>query len=531
MRKSTSTFTGLILAALVVLGAMAYHQGWLPGLASRQNTHRGGTEDSHEHHGHDHGHAADLCAHQLPPGKCPFCDEALIEAMGFCHGHGVPEAFCTKCNPWVIPGFKAVNDWCAGHEIPESQCTICNPELLDAPEPDKQQSATSPLLELLDGPAVPRSQRTPAITCNTSSLQVQFLSPETASIAGLEYARVERREITQSISCNLEMTYDGNRYARLATRSPGTVSAVRKDLGEAVQAGEVLALVDSAGLGTARSEYLQAQTLVNLWEKNHAIELRLLEKRAGTERDMLQAETKLTKSRIALAGAQQRLRNLGISDDQISKFSKGHANSSLLPLTAPFPGVVVERNAVVGEVVDTKASLLSIADTSKMWAMLEVYESDVPKVRIGQPVVLEVEGIPGERRGGTVTWVSSHVDHRTRTLKVRTEVDNADGLLRSGMYGKAVISIRDKEPTLVVPKDAVQWEGCCNVVFTRQSDMLFTPKKVRIGYDTDRFYVVEEGLEENDEIVTTGSFLLKTEIMKGSIGAGCCEAGLGRQES
>ena len=138
---------------------------------------------------------------------------------------------------------------------------------------------------------------------------------------------------------------------------------------------------------------------------------------------------------------------------------------------------------------------------------------------------------PGERRGGTVTWVSSHVDHRTRTLKVRTEVDNADGLLRSGMYGKAVISIRDKEPTLVVPKDAVQWEGCCNVVFTRQSDMLFTPKKVRIGYDTDRFYVVEEGLEENEEIVTTGSFLLKTEIMKGSIGAGCCEAGLGRQES
>jgi cobalt-zinc-cadmium efflux system membrane fusion protein len=513
MKKLVSILAGVILlgagAALVVL---ADQKGWLPGGSTPEQVAQG-------------------CPHDLSsPSECPFCDSSLIESMGFCYGHNVPEAFCTQCSPYLIPAFKATNDWCAGHDIPESQCTICNPGLLDAAD-KVQGSVSQPFLELVRDPETPRSQRPPGVTCQTSSLRVQFLSPETARDAGLEYARVERRKITQAISCNLEIAYDGSRYARLASRASGTVSTVNKDLGESVEGGEVLAEVDASDLGTARAEYLQARTLINLWEKNLAIEKRLLEKRAGTERDMLEVETRLTESRIALSRAQQRLRNLGFSDAQIDTFSDRRDSSSLLPLTAPFPGVVVERDAVVGEVVDTKTALLAIADTSRMWAMLDVYESDVPMVRVGQPVVLEVEGIQGERRGGTVTWVSSQVDRRTRTLKVRAEVDNVDRLLRSGMYGKAVITIHDEEPVLIVPKDAVQWEGCCNVVFARQSDTLFAPRKVRLGYDTGRFYVVEQGVEENQEIVTTGSFLLKTEILKGSIGAGCCEASFGRKDS
>jgi cobalt-zinc-cadmium efflux system membrane fusion protein len=79
-----------------------------------------------------------------------------------------------------------------------------------------------------------------------------------------------------------------------------------------------------------------------------------------------------------------------------------------------------------------------------------------------------------------------------------------------------------------VPRDAVQWEGCCNIVFVRHSDMLFTPRKVHLSYETPRSYVVESGVKEGEQVVTTGSFLLKTEILKGNIGAGCCEVELGK---
>jgi cobalt-zinc-cadmium efflux system membrane fusion protein len=268
---------------------------------------------------------------------------------------------------------------------------------------------------------------------------------------------------------------------------------------------------------------------VSLWERNYAREERLLESKVGTERDILEAEIGLAESRIALSKTFQRLRNLGLSDAQIEDVSRRQDTSSLLPLLAPFPGVVVERSAVAGEVVDTQKPLLNIADVSQMWAMLDIYESDVPKVRNGQSVVFEAEGLPGEQRGGRVTWISSHVDRRTRTLKVRAEIANPDGLLRSGMFGKAIITVRGNEAALFVPKESVQWEGCCNVVFVKRSEVVFEPSKVQLGYETDRFFVVERGVSEGDEIVTTGSFLLKTEILKGSIGAGCCEVEPGKR--
>lgn len=476
--------------------------------------------------------ATEFCfEHQIAEKDCPWCDPSLVEKMGWCPEHGVPEALCSRCNPALIAGFEAEGDWCAGHDVPESQCTICNPGLLAdraEDEMDDEMPAESSPIQLVRAAEASRSQRLPSVTCRIHSQRVQFLSPEIAHGAGLEYMRVERREITQTLTCNAEIAYDGNRYAHLSSRAPGIVREVKKDLGQTVEGREVLAIVDSADLGTAKAEYLQAQALLNLWERNHAREERLQESNVTTEQDVLEAETKLAESRIALSRATQRLRNLGLSDAQIREIAKIKDTTSFLPLTATFSGIVVERSGALGEVVDTQRALFAIADTSAMWAMLDVYESDVQKVRIGQPVVFEAEGLPGERRGGRVTWISSHVDRRTRTLKVRAEVANPDGLLRAGMFGKAIISIRDGEPALIVPKDAVQWEGCCNVVFVKRSDVLFEPRKVRLGYETERFFVVEEGVAMDEVIVTTGSFLLKTEILKGSIGAGCCEVAPGK---
>ena len=493
----------LLLAGGAALVVVADHRGWLTG--------RGGDQESLD------------CSHLLSRDDCPFCNPGLVETKGPCIEHGVPEALCTKCNPALIPGFKAENDWCAGHSVPESQCTICNPDLLGSRDSSEEPAPSSPSVGLVRMPELPRNQRLPAVTCQTNTVTVQFRSPEIARAAGLEYARVESRAVTQTILCNAEITYDRNRYATLASRAAGIVRTVSKDLGQTVARGESLAIVDSPDFGNAKAEYLQALVFASLWEKNHAREKRLFKEKVSSEREFLEAEAKLAESRILLSKTSQCLKNLGLSDKQLKEVSSEQDTGSLLPLLAPFSGVVVERSAVAGEVVDTQNPLLIIADTSSMWAMLDIYESDLPKVRIGQSVVFEVEGLPGERRGGRVTWVSSHVDRRTRTLKVRAEIANQDGLLRSGMFGKAIITIHKNEAALVVPKESVQWEGCCNVVFVKNSEVSFEPRKVALGYETDRFLVADRGVTEGETIVTTGSFLHKTEILKGSIGAGCCE--------
>ncbi len=469
------------------------------------------------------------CPHGLTSTTCAFCDESLIEKLGFCKGHEVPEAFCTQCNSALIVAFKSVNDWCEEHNLPESQCKLCNPQ---AEENGGDEATTiadqSPSIKLVTNKNILRNQKAPSVTCTTESLKVQFLSPQTAKKAGLEYDNILEKDIVETISCNTEIGYDENRFARLSSRASGVIADVKKDLGNQIKQGDILATIDSSDFGTAKSEYLQANAIVKLWEKNYDREKGLLEKSASTERDVLEAGTKLTESKIKLSRSVQRLKNLGIGHDSIKEIAEKSNTSTLLPLTAPFDGTIVERDAVIGEVVTTSQVLFAVSDTSRVWANLDVYENDAIKILVGMTAIIDIESLLGRRHGGKVTWVSSHFDPKTRTLKARVELPNPKGFLKAGMFGKATVSIKDKTPSLVVPKSAVQWEGCCNVVFVRLSDYVFEPRKISIEYAMERHYVISGNVKPNETVVTTGSFLLKTEVLKGSIGAGCCEVEPGK---
>lgn len=473
-----------------------------------------------------------LCEHDMSEARCPFCNPELVESMGACAGHGgIPEAYCYQCTPALIPAFKAVGDWCAGHDRPESQCYICNPQLdpsnasRDAPVEPADGASLDPFLGRPDndGGFASRTQRPPAVYCSTQGLIVRLQNADISAQAGLELATVDIRPITKTVECNAEIAYDGRRHARIASQVPGIVSEVIRDFGDSVKAGEPLLTITSPHLGAAKAAYLQAGASVDLWESNHTREVGLLERGVSTEKDLLEAENHLAESRIALSEAEQALLGLGLASEEIQKVRRAEDTSGRYVVTAPFDAVVVDRLAAIGEVVDVSKTLMAVADVSRMWALLDVYESDLRDVRVGQPVVLNVEGLRGEPVAGHITWVSSHVDPRTRTLRARAELDNSHGMLRANMFAHASIGVRDRTPCLVVPESAVQWEGCCNVVFVKRSETEFEPRKVHLGVATGTLYEVLSGVEAGEEIVTEGSFLLKTEILKGSIGAGCCE--------
>ena len=498
---------------------------------------RVGQEDHAGHAGHnDHGATADgdwCTEHEIAESECPFCNPKLIESLGLCAGHRVPEALCYQCNPNLVMAFKAVGDWCEGHERPESQCYLCNPWL--APEAGSEprqetanamapgEGALSAQADQASRQSVPRTQRLPSVSCTKQNLTVTFERPEIAAEAGLEFATVEMRPITRTLDCNAMVAYDGNRYAQLAPQVPGVVATVQKDLGDQVEPGDVLATITSPAFGAAKATYLQAATAVTLWQKNHARETDLLSRGVSTERDLLEAETHLAENRIALSRAEQELLGLGLSAAQIEQVARSGDTTARYQITASFSGVIVERQAAVGEVFDPSQPLFAVADVSRMWALLDVYESEVREIQVGQTVVLHVEGLDGEPFAGEITWVSSQLDPRTRTLQARAELDNSRGLLRANMFAQAVVAVKQQQQTLVVPREAVQWEGCCNVVFVKESETTFEPRKVYLGPATGTVYEVIGGLSPGEVVVTQGSFLLKTEILKGNIGAGCCE--------
>lgn len=478
------------------------------------------------------GPATKMCEpHRLPDAECPFCHPALVAEKGLCREHGVPEALCCKCNARLAAAFKQAGDWCNEHDCPESQCFICNPSLDVAPgAPRGGVASTNPseadvAIERAADEDRPRFERDPSVTCETSRSRIRFASMEIARRAGLALAPVQRRNVSRALTCNAEVAYDGNHYARISSRIPGIVQAVMRDVGERVVKGDVLAVVDSPELAAAKAEYLQAEALLQLALQNHSRTHDLVAKGIAGRQEDLEAETRLAESKIGRARAAQHLKTLGISESQVEEIARQEDTSPLLSIAAPFAGEIVERGAVVGETVAVAAALFAVADTRRMWAQLDVYEADVSQVRTRQPVIVQVDGLSGESFAGQVTWISTQVDPRTRTLRVRAELDNSEGLLRANMFGRARITTHDRTPMLVIPTCAVQWDGCCNIAFVRQSDLLYSPRKLRLGSQVDDYVEVRAGLEEGEQVVTQGSFMLKTEIMKSSIGAGCCEAG------
>jgi cobalt-zinc-cadmium efflux system membrane fusion protein len=461
--------------------------------------------------------------HQIE--NCPFCSPAVIDEMGFCKGHGVPEAVCTKCRDDLEGAFRGEGDWCEGHGLPESHCEACNPGTLEKYESSRgepSESAEEPDFAVLTGDR-PRVRSLPSLTCSTDSSIVRLSTASVADRVGVRFEKVQRGKLRKTLEAPATVEYDSRSHARLAPRAAGTVVGVSRDLGDEVDAGDVLVVLDSAALGAAKSELLQAAARVGLWEKNSQRERSLLEKGLSTEKDALGAETEHVESRIALATAEQQLAILGLTSEQIGAVRDEGEASSLLSITAPFAGVVVGLDAVLGELASPAASVIAVADTSKMWVILDVDQAEIRLVERGQAVLLTAEGWAGETLGGRVTWLSSDVDRHTRTVKVRAEFENPEGILRAQSFGTARIVTRDDKAAVLVPKDAVQWEGCCNVAFERQSPTEFVPRKLRLGYDAGDYYEVLHGLSGGETVVTQGSFILKTELQKGSIGAGCCE--------
>jgi cobalt-zinc-cadmium efflux system membrane fusion protein len=220
---------------------------------------------------------------------------------------------------------------------------------------------------------------------------------------------------------------------------------------------------------------------------------------------------------------QQNVQFLGLPPELVSSISKETTTANLLPLMAPFDGTIVERNAVAGEVIEPSKPLLVVANTSRVWVIMDLALADASRVSLGQEVVFRSDAVRDQSVSGKVSWISTAVDEQTRTLRVRAEVDNAGGRLPARTWGRAQIVIRETPNAIAIPNEAVQWEGCCYVAFVRLSDTVFQTRKLRIGAKSNGYTEVVIGVLPGEAVVTTGSNVLKAEILKANLGAGCTD--------
>jgi len=406
-----------------------------------------------------------------------------------CEEHGVLEAVCTKCNPALAAVFRAKGDWCAEHDLPESICPICHPERGGRPAVDVAAD---------DSPA--------------DGMRVILKTKETARLAGIETSTAEEGLAISEAVATARVVYDATRVAEVSARAPGVVRAIEVDVGARVRAGSPLAIIESAGVGEEQSKLKAAASRVKVAEANYERMRGLHASGIAAEREVQSALQDLDSARAELEAAQAAL---GVVDADAG-------GAARYALTAPLAGIVTKRSVSVGKVVNSEEILFEVVDTSTLWAEIDIPEADASQVAAGQDVSLTFDGIAGEEFRGTLEYVAPEIDPHTRTVKGRIVLDNAAGRLRANMFGRARITLSAPRHSVVVPRDAVQRARDVQLVFVRLADDLYEACRVQV-YPSDGQQVAVVGrIAAGAQVVTSGSFFLKTETLKESIGAGCC---------
>ncbi len=457
----------------------------------------------------------------------------------WCNEHLVPESQCVECQADLLPKPKEFG-FCRKHGV--NECVLCHPELAQVKgEPQRPEYDPVKALELMARPEN-NSRNT------LHKHRVQFASAESALKAGIDVDVVQERPMRDVITANGELMFDPTRVAHLSSRVPGTVAAVLKTLGENVRAGEALVLVDAALVGQAKSQLLHSVVQLQLRRTN-------VERLRGAAnsipaRTLIEAEAALQEAEIGFISARQSLVNLGFEvpeqiDERDAKkiadelrflgipaelrtgLPADARTANLIPIRAPYDGVLVASDVVAGEVVNTTHQLFTVASPERLWLTLSVRQEDMPYLVTGLPVLFRTDDAAREA-SGRISWISPTIDERTRSVQVRVPLDNADGRLRDKTFGTGTIVLREEPHAIVVPREAVQSTSDAHFVFvrdrnylTKEAPKVFHVRQVRIGARDDEYVELLAGVLPGEVVATKGSAVILAQLLRSNLGAGC----------
>jgi cobalt-zinc-cadmium efflux system membrane fusion protein len=331
--------------------------------------------------------------------------------------------------------------------------------------------------------------------------------------AGIKVEEVAEQEVHDHIAVTATIQPNRDKLAHVAPRVSGRIIKVSANLGQQVKQGQALAQLDSIELGEAHSAFLQAESEARLAQANFARIDNLFSEQIVTQKDYLNARAENEKAKTALRAARDKLRMLGVAPMESSSAVSGFA------LTAPFSGIIIEKDAVLGELAQPDKSLFTVADLSVVWIEADLYEKDLDRVVSGAEAVVTVAAYPNETFKGHLTYISSTVDKETRTVKVRVEVHNPGGKLKPEMFANAAITTAGSAKAIVVPAEAVVLMQGISSVFVRDPDG-FEPRVVELGEKLSHGVVVKSGLKSGESVVVSGAYAVKARALKSEIGEG-----------
>jgi len=319
-----------------------------------------------------------------------------------------------------------------------------------------------------------------------------FISPKKQQLIGVQVAAVAMEPLTRTIITVGQLTYDETRVARIQSKVEGWIEHV---------------YVDFTGMWVSKNH-----SLINLYspELVSTQQELLIAKRAKDNLSTSSFPEIAANARSLYDATRDRLRLWDISEAQIREIEKRGTPSRTMTLSSPIEGYVLARNAFRGQRVTPEMELYTIADLSTIWVLADIYEYEVPMVKVGQAATMSLAYFPGQIYTGKVAFIYPQIDNQTRTLKVRLQFPNPDHKLKPDMYASVSLAI-DYGRQLAVPETAVLDSGTQQIVFIAHEGGHFEPRTLQLGAKVNDRFIVLSGLSPGEMVVTSGNFLIDSE--------------------
>jgi cobalt-zinc-cadmium efflux system membrane fusion protein len=344
------------------------------------------------------------------------------------------------------------------------------------------------------------------------------LTPEEMTGVSLSVAPAVRREFRKFRDFQGIVEANEHAVANITTVVRGRVVAVYVDLGQEVTTGQVLAVLSSSDLGTAQSTYLKASAQLHVAQQA-AIRAKILlaENGIGIGEDQ-RRQGEMIGLRAENREAHDHLRLLGMDREEVDRLGREHTIYSHVSIEAPFNSRVIARHLTKGQVVETTKTLFVVADLSQVWVTADIPEKDIPFIYHGhaKPQLVEVRVLayPKEVFQGRITYIGDVLDHVTRTMRLRIELPNAHRLLKPQMYAAIRVYSEPAPDVLMIGERAVQRVRNRTFVFVQRQAGLFEARDVKLGDSNGLHIQALEGLQEGEQVVEEGAFVLKSELLE-----------------
>jgi len=325
------------------------------------------------------------------------------------------------------------------------------------------------------------------------------------------------------------LAFDEDKTAKVSSPVNGSLLKMSASLGSTVKAGEVLFTVRSAEFEQLASEYVRAKGAVktskSAWNRDSV----LAGSNALSNRESSESKLAYESAQAELRAVVQSLKSFGLTGSDLTKIESGFSAVGF-PVRSPISGTVIERSGSIGEHLDPERTVVTVANVGSLWGWFDISEKDLARVSSAKAkgslnIAVSTDAWAGRRFAGTISWIGSELNAQTRTVKVRASIANPDGALRAGMFAKASVAVPSvKGSAVVVSSLAVQSDAGKSFVFVPYEQKGYMLRKfVETAPSSGDQTIILSGLSAGEKVVTDGAFLLKSDVLRDKMGAGCAD--------